>query len=793
MLFLLAECILINIMKASWLFPLLLAFASTCHSSVSRPQAESLKDSDFPAPPQQEARWDANTNLVSPELISAAEMLFEERLADPRGCDYRDIGLHVGDVWRGDGGTVTTHGWVLPGPLNGNQTFAVCWNGLVYPVVSVGARANVQTDMESLVTSATTNASRMRGMLYGRAFPERKSVAQDSLLPIKACLLLRLGENDLAAKVWDACNASMENAHEQAQAKDPYLTLAGDWAWALFDRMICAHMRGDVPLALVSARELAAIQPKIEAEAARRGFPRPQTYGSGMQQHKQRPYLPFLIQLPQLLADLERRAHGPKEKSIIEIGVTNFPNQSDRIAALIEDLDLVSARQFGQPGRVEPQTDPIVRALIKEGNPAVEPLLKCWENDKRLTRSVGFGRDFFRDRHVLPVGSAAKAALQEILQTQFQSAAEARAFWNHYKGLSQEERWYRVLRDESVAQEQPVRVGSPGGPAHMEKMQVFGRGQWMEAARMIVQPVNLTGVPGSGFYRSNPTKLGENVKLRGEPLRSKRDPSVTELLVKQANLVAEQANLLDQFQGVDAIRAGTELAGIINKWEKPAAVVPARTLMRRAIALWPDWTTFIMSSGHYLARDIPQLTEIRVEGGDTDALEEYAAWIKTADEEKVDENAVEAFEPLWRNPTNPAVQSVSQWLFNDPASPWSKLPWRRSTFHDPLDSDLMKLPAFHRLLARELENQAPIGPMQWQTGIGVNISYNITGSSGSYHFEWPDRLGPTNGTKVEVRRCDWVAWKLSSSKQIPFFNPFAPVEKRDEAIKNAETDLLNSK
>jgi hypothetical protein len=121
------------------------------------------------------------------------------------------------------------------------------------------------------------------------------------------------------------------------------------------------------------------------------------------------------------------------------------------------------------------------------------------------------------------------------------------------------------------------------------------------------------------------------VKLRGESLRSKRDPSVTELLVKNANLIAKQADHLNQFQGVDAIRVGTELCGIINTWEKPAATAPAQRLMRRAIALWPDPNTFIMSSGHDLARDIPRLTEFRMEAGDTNALDEYAAWIKSAD------------------------------------------------------------------------------------------------------------------------------------------------------------------
>jgi len=711
-----------------------------------------------------------STNVISPEILAATKTLFDQGLADPRGCEYREIEVHVGDVWRGDGGTIKTHGWVLSNSPNSNQTFAVCWNGLVYPVVSVGAQTNLQADMDLLINAASTNSSRMRMALYGRAIRENTSVATDSILPIKACLLLRLGENDLAAKVWSACSDSLENARGQEQAKDPYLMLAGDWAWSLFDRTICAHMRGDVPLALVSVRKLTEIQPKIEAEAAKRGFPHP-GYNDTQKHENERPYIYFLDQLPQLLADLERRAHEPKQKNVIEIGLTNFPNRSERIAVLIEALDLVNARQWGQPGGVALFSDPIVAALIQEGDASVEPLLDCFENDKRLTCSVSFGRDFFRDRHILPVSSAAKSALQQILHAQFQSAAEIRAYWKQNKGLKLEDRWYATLEDDQA-----------------------GLGQWLQAARDIMQPDSVTGVPGSGYASSTPLKAGEKPKFRGEILRSKKDPSVTDLLLKRAMEVADDANKKDQFMGVDAIRNGTELVSILSQWDKPTtAVAPAQSLMRHAIDLWPNWTTFIMSSGHDLARYIPQLTEIRVESGDINALPEYAAWIKSTDEEKVDEYAIDAFEPLWRNPNDLTVSTVSEWLFNDPASPWSKLPWKRSTFHDPLDSELVKLPAFRRLLARELENQTVVGSMQWRTGNGQNIIYKLPNSSGSYQFTWPETESPADGTKIEVRRCDWVAWSLSKSKQIPFFNPFAPLEKRDEAIKSAKVLLTKPK
>ena len=725
----------------------MLALVSGCHSSTARPKAEPLVVSDFPSPPQQHATWNPDTNLVSAALISATRTLFTQGLPDPRGCDYRRLAVYAGSRWPGDGSDVKTCGWVLPNSSHSNQTFAVCWNGLVYPVASVGNQQDLRADIESLIAASATNSSRMRMVLYAGPYPKKCRSLRICSCRLKPACCCGWAKTIWRQKSWDACRASLESFHQPPQSEDPYLLLAGDWSWCLFDRAISAYMRGDIPLALVSTRKLVEIQPGVEAEAARRSFPRPYRSGDGSQQPIEQPYLPFVSQLPQLLVDLERRARQPKEKSVLEIGLTNFPSQSDRIAALIEDLDLVSARQFGQPGWVPLQTDPIVQALISQGNAAVGPLLNCWQDDKRLTRSVGFSRNFFRDRRALPVASAARVALEEILHTQFPNVAEARAFWSRYKGLSQEDRWYQVLRDERIGQEQSYVAMPAGGQKRTEKRIVLGQGQWMEAARMIVQPDNIVGVPGTGFYSSNALPSGAVAKLRGEPLRSKQNPSVTQLLVRQADFVVQQANHLDQFEGVDAIRIGFELTRIIFKWEKPAALAPAQSLMRRAIELWPDWKTFIMSSGHDLARYIPGLAEMRVECGDTNALDEYAGWIKTADEKEVDQYAVEAFEPLWRNPGHPAVVAISQWLFNDPASPWSKLPWKRSTFHDPLDSGLVKLPAFRKLLARELNDQTVRGLMQWHApdSVSYNLTNSVSGSRGA--LSWPESRNPPQRSK----------------------------------------------
>ena len=44
-------------------------------------------------------------------------------------------------------GIVLTHAWVFPGE------FAVCWNGLVYRVKSVGAVADLEADVQAIVST----------------------------------------------------------------------------------------------------------------------------------------------------------------------------------------------------------------------------------------------------------------------------------------------------------------------------------------------------------------------------------------------------------------------------------------------------------------------------------------------------------------------------------------------------------------------------------------------------------------------------------------------------------------
>lgn len=713
---------------------------------------------ELPVPPRQHAPWPPPKADLPANYISAMRLLFEQGLADPRGCEYREIEIGTGNVWSGDGGVVETHGWVLPG--RGKQRFAVGWNGLVYPAVRIGAKADLDADVMALATNGFIS--------WQSALPESTDVFPNALQGIKGCLLLQLGKVDLATAYWLALehrgvdfrndlarrfsptNEPVSTNEIKLSEADPYLTWASDWAWSLFDRMICAHERGDEKLALADARLLAAAQPQIEAACAERGFKR-QPYWDSRRQKEMQPYLNFLGQLPQLLADLERREKEGAHVSVITTGLNNITNQTKRVAALIRDLDLAQAHQWGQPGWVDLPEDPVVSALIAEGDAAVEPLLDCLEHDQRLTRSVGFGRDFHRGRTVIAVSSAADAALKSILQAGFSSAAEMRAYWNKYKNLKLEDRWYVILNDDSA------------------------RNRWQEAAANIVQPANITSVPG-GFSTERPLPANAPVVLRGECLRAKSHPSVTELLTRHA-LEAPTNNV-----GAYDLSSCCQMAEYLTRWDVKAALPVARILSKRA-------GTVMKYSGQQLGSFVTTLSLARAQAGDPTAFGDYAEWIVTTTPAQFEQANLECLEPFREYPTNAVLQAAAEELFGRANAAWGSLPWKNNFGRGTIESGLVAVPAYRVLLCRELEKTNVCGTITLERP--GYVSYNVAdlNQSGSFGITLPADSSAANGATARIRWCDWVAVALANGKHIAPFNPFAQTADRDMAIQSARARL----
>jgi hypothetical protein len=606
-------------------------------------------------------------------------------------------------------------------------------------------------DLKNEVTNTAPDLGRLGWFNY--AAGEAVTVLYSNAQSTRVLLLLRCGETDSALNRWSP-NPRMQGAinFQPNKPADPYLEFASDWAWAMFDRVICAHMRGDETLALATARQLSEVQPKIEAECAKRGFQRQKDWSSG-QPKKELPYLAFLEQLPQILADLERRAREGKRVSVLESGLQTIPQKSARIAALIRDLDLAQARQWEQPGGVDLSDDPIVKALIAEGDAAVDPLIACLEGDQRLTRSVQFRRDFARNRTVLTVNRAAMVSVERILQASFRNVAEVRPYWAKYKGMTLPERCYAILADDSAS------------------------GRWLEAAGNLIQSENLEGYP-AGINLITPVPTNAPESMRGESLRQRTHPSVSELMAKRA--LENPTQTPTSYDVSSACEMGLRL-GI---WDRRAALPVATALVKRCCDV-------MKYSDARMGKYVAQLSIVRAQAGDAKAFDEYAEWLKTTNPTNLDYSILDCLEPFQRYPTNAVLAAAADSLFSNTNSGWTKYPWTSVGFQDPLDTDLVKVSAIARWIAGLLDDKRVCGSIEFHAP--NNISYSMSNrQSGSRTVTFPPDERPADGTKTDLRWCDWVAFSLSNAKHVPFFNPIAPVEKRDAAIQNTKRVLTQT-
>jgi hypothetical protein len=664
----------------------------------------------YATPPQQTAPWTAPSSMPT-EIVAAANKLAGSGLADPRGCTYREIEIVLGDVWTGGGETKKTHGFVF------GDKWAVAWNGLVYRTQSVGPAADFRADAKAALDDAKEDR-----------FPttaEEYFVGWKSVTPIKAMLLARLGEGDLAKRTWEALGVrENQTALEVA---------TGDWLWSLYDRGINAHMRGDSELVIESWRKL--------PELAKLGK------------------FEFLADIDDVLADERRRAsaRAPAMDDAALAALAKL-SQNDRITKLVAALDQVAARQWGQPGGVSLGQDRIVKALIEEGEPAVEPLIDAFENDTRRTRSVQFWRDFARHRSVIAVYEAAYVALAGILDASFFEAVSTgdhltargvqgrrevgkkiREHWAKWKGVPQAERFYRELADDAATPD-----------------------MWITAALKIVQPNNVQVVPTSNIgHMTTQTTLapGQKPAMRGESLRAKTSPSVSSLFATRLSSMSD-------------VRHACEMASAFADWDGTAALPHLARLERSTIGAYAA-TGDRQTAGACIA----MLTDARAHAGDMASLAEYGAWIAKASPKDADYGIQSWLAPMLAYPTSPAIITAASTIFRAP-SPWVPfLPDSGgSALGDILRLDLYKLDAFRAHVALELADKKKIGTIEIDA---TQVQMKLPSYTSSQGLDANDPLKPAPGTTMDLRVCDQYASMLEGG---PPFKIYWPQAERDRAL-----------
>ena len=192
---------------------LLPLFALACLGAEHPRRAVKFTGKSIPDPPSQKEPWTPPATNLPPFLVTAASALFEQGMADPRGCEYREVEIVEG--W-----TFKTRAFVLPERAGETGWFGVTWDGVVDPVASVGPAADLDADVHALAGSMRharedQAAGKSRdGGNWPAGFREPYWaqvgwVRVDPRTPrfpprLKLCILLRLGRADLAEELFAA-------------------------------------------------------------------------------------------------------------------------------------------------------------------------------------------------------------------------------------------------------------------------------------------------------------------------------------------------------------------------------------------------------------------------------------------------------------------------------------------------------------------------------------------------------------------------------------------------------------
>ncbi len=369
--------------------------------------------------------------------------LMKEFLFDPNGAERVTVKVVVRTVWASSRDT-TAEGWLVAGK-DGKP-------GRVFFTDGASMPAPDEKEMKKIDFKAACKAryAAVPKKKDENEFPDRdetfRKMRETALGAVDAddltlaAWLYRLGDESLAAQALAAAR-KMEG--------DPRKRLRAELAWSAFAGMVHAYMVRADEEALAHGERLLRLYPEEAKEA----------------KDKEDHYR----QAPQIVEELKRRQKkGTFGKAPSEKWPDGFDKweSKKKVAYLIDALEEVDARQWGQPGGVDLASDRRVEELMRVGDAAVPALIDALESDERLTRSVHFWRDFARSRTVLGVREAVLTALMSILRVQVfepastgdnftargEEAAKAmakrlRAYWKEYGDLPFDERMMKVLTD----------------------------------------------------------------------------------------------------------------------------------------------------------------------------------------------------------------------------------------------------------------------------------------------------------------------------------------------------------
>jgi len=633
----------------------------------------------FPEPPASRLPWIAPPTTLAASVTATIDRVFSLGLADPRGCEYRSIQVETGSVWAHQPLPLWTNGWVLPlsDNVSGAERWAIGWNGLIYPVASMGPPVDLASDVYEMIRFSKELPDQRKYIsghgkigsdvviryrdYYHHGISEKQNLDCRKLTPLRAFLVFRYGRIRLAEEMWQEYYRNCDNIDE-----DPFLNITLEWLWNMWDRAICAHMRGDDRIALFSLRQLLPLVSICEAGWEGCRLPSYRYTKDGFEKPK---FFFFADKCSTLLLDQERRNWEKSavavSKELFNADLFKIASPSDDISTasralmLVRSLDQVQISQDGQPGGLDYSRSPLVRELTAIGEEAVDPLLDCLEFDTRLTRSIYFGRDFHPGREFLEVAPLAQYILSGIfkansmvpkgdsLPTRSEYVKAVRAFREKFHGVPISERCFMLLADDTA-----------------------GFNQWVESAMILTSRSNREFPERSGWRTLPAATKGPPPPMVGESLRERTDPSVSSLFEKRCRaLLAMRQNYRNDRD--KAYNAERHYWGLITYWAKWEPERLVYILQEFATEKLPSEFSAMYEEGsmsNRMSTMIFSLASIANDAGNEDAMSWITSYLAANRSESGWGFCVARF--LANEHESPAVQKLLRLILEDQTGPW---------------------------------------------------------------------------------------------------------------------------
>jgi hypothetical protein len=267
-----------------------------------------------------------------------------------------------------------------------------------------------------------------------------------------------------------------------------------------------------------------------------------------------------------------------------------------------------------------------------------------------------------------------------------------------------------------------------------------------------------------------PVRAGgqETQKRLGELMRGRKNPSVTELILKR----------IEHCDDDDTV---TGLLRSLSEWEPKAAGAPLAEHMLR-LRDNQDWQLYI------------GVISTRCELGDYQALDDYVAWIRTAHPDVLDRDRSlrgyqRIFAPMLSYPNHPGMAEAAAALFESEKSPWLPLvgdreqDYRRSNITQLITNSLLRQPSFRKAVLKELANKGGEGAIEVDGYGAQRIHLPGVLQSNQGGASWRELDIPEEGVNGTFRICDFVACQIGEYfDAAPRCELYWSEEKRDKAV-----------